>query len=507
MTTSTQQTTQITTVISGDYRIDTLLEDSSFRWNNTNPLQTPVTVDFSFMQAAPTYADEVDSKGFTTFSDEQKSATRDILNQISLHFNISFREVNDTTSSYGQIRFGNNNQGEVSDGYAFSPDSSAGENAGDLYINNQTAANLTEITPGSRAYSTLVHEIGHTLGLKHPGNYNAGEASSEAPGNFLINTEDNLAHTTMSYVEVAHEQQPTFYGKYDFLALEYLYGRKAVNTGDDTHQYDDTAAQKLQVINDSSGTDTIDASSTTVAASIDLRDGSFSSIGKMTDGSSASNNLAITYGTVIENAVGTAESDTLIGNASNNTLTGGAGNDTLDGGEGIDIAIFLGGHAHSTITKTANGYTVTGADGTDMHANIERFQFSDSKVALDLDGNAGTTAKILGAVFGSDAVANKAYAGIGLSYLDNGMSYNDLMQLAIDAQLGAGASHSSVVNLLYTNVVGSAPDSAALDTYTGWLDAGTYTVAELGVFAADTTNNTDHINLVGLVNTGLEYIV
>lgn len=68
--------------------------------------------------------------------------------------------------------------------------------------------------------------------------------------------------------------------------------------------------------------------------------------------------------------------------------------------------------------------------------DISRINFSDYSIATDIGGNAGKTAKILGAVFGKAEVANKSYAGIGLSLLDSGITYESLMQLALDTKLG-----------------------------------------------------------------------
>lgn len=52
---------------------------------------------------------------------------------------------------------------------------------------------------------------------------------------------------------------------------------------------------------------------------------------------------------------------------------------------------------------------------------------------MDVDGNAGTVAKIIGAVFGKQAIENKVYVGIGLSFLDGNWSYDNLAALALDA--------------------------------------------------------------------------
>ncbi len=48
--------------------------------------------------------------------------------------------------------------------------------------------------------------------------------------------------------------------------------------------------------------------------------------------------------------------------------------------------------------------------------------------------------------------------------------------------------------------------AADRDYYVGLLDSGAFTVASLGVLAADTTLNTGNINLVGLAATGIEFV-
>lgn len=204
-------------------------------------------------------------------------------------------------------------------------------------------------------------------------------------------------------------------------------------------------------------------------------------------------------------AATTAGNDTITAGTDNDTLTGGAGNDIIDGGAGTDIATYSAVQASYSITKTSTGYTVSGGtDGSDTLANIERLNFTDKKVAIDLDGNAGITAKILGAVFGTASVSNTTYMGIGLSYLDGGMSYADLMALALNA---AGATTSNaVVTLLWTNLFGLAPTAAEAAPYAAILDSGSHSTGTLGVLAADTSYNTTNINLVGLVQTGIEYL-
>jgi hypothetical protein len=134
---------------------------------------------------------------------------------------------------------------------------------------------------------------------------------------------------------------------------------------------------------------------------------------------------------------------------------------------------------------------------------IERVRFSDTTLALDLSGNAGTTAKILGAVFGKESVSNKNYVGIGLSFLDAGWTYDNLAGLALDA---AGAkTNDQIVSLLWTNVIGTKPTAADKQPLIALLENG-MSAGALAQLAADTSFNISNINLVGLAQTGIEYI-
>jgi V8-like Glu-specific endopeptidase len=198
-----------------------------------------------------------------------------------------------------------------------------------------------------------------------------------------------------------------------------------------------------------------------------------------------------------------------IGTAANDVMTGNALDNTFSGGLGRDTVVFAGARSSYAISVGSTATTVRdlapGRDGMDTLTGVERLRFADGAVAFDLNGNAGVAAKILGAVFGKQAVANKAYAGIGLNLLDNGMLYLDVMKVALNAHLGLTPTNETVVTTLYTNVVGFAPSAEVLAYYTGLLQSGQYTHATLGMLAAETTDNAIGINLTGLAATGLDY--
>ena len=204
--------------------------------------------------------------------------------------------------------------------------------------------------------------------------------------------------------------------------------------------------------------------------------------------------------------------NTITGTPYNDIIWGGLANSTIDGGGGIDTLILDGTRANATISNTpssgSTAFTVVAGGVTDNITNIERLQFSDINVALDFGyyGHAEIAANVLGAVFGSSSVTNTTFVGIGLSLLDNGMNYNELMTYAINAKLGATPSNSTLVNLLYNNVVGTLPTASDLTYYENLLANGTLSQTGLAIMAADTPQNATNINLTGLASTGLEYV-
>lgn len=94
----------------GDYRKDVLIKSLDYRWNTGSPVGSPVTITFSFADAAPVYAGIQDGFGFQPFTQYQRDLTREILTAISSITQISFSEAADSAASYGQIRFSQNQQ-------------------------------------------------------------------------------------------------------------------------------------------------------------------------------------------------------------------------------------------------------------------------------------------------------------------------------------------------------------------------------------------------------------
>ena len=156
------------------------------------------------------------------------------------------------------------------------------------------------------------------------------------------------------------------------------------------------------------------------------------------------------------------------------------------------------GNNNFSVTYNTNG-------AVDSVKSFSRLEFKDIGVAYDLNGAAGQVAKILGGVFGPSAITNKSFVGIGLGYLNQGMSYPNLIGLALNAALGSNFSNAAEVTLLFKNLAGVSPSAQDLNTWTTQISNGTYTQTSLAQFACDNAINTTNIKLTGLAQTGLAY--
>lgn len=200
-----------------------------------------------------------------------------------------------------------------------------------------------------------------------------------------------------------------------------------------------------------------------------------------------------------------------VGGDGGNRIHSGTGNDVIVGGASVDTAVYGAARAGFDIARSGGTFTIAdrqGRFGTDTLDRMERVEFSDAKLAFDMGGSAGNTARMIGAALGPGALV-PAYVKEGLALFDAGWTMNRVADLVIGLPLftnrAGSTSNADFVRLVYTNVVGQVPDAAAMDPYVRMLDGGT-SKSDLLVMAAGTALNADHVNLVGLAATGLEYL-
>ena len=196
----------------------------------------------------------------------------------------------------------------------------------------------------------------------------------------------------------------------------------------------------------------------------------------------------------------------------NDTIKGQPGTDFFDGGLGIDTVVYSGPQERYSITKSGNRYVVsepTGSDDTDYLSNIERLQFSNGKVALDLGGNAGQAARLIGALLGPTFIKDKALAGVVIGLVDQDYSIENIANLGLNTSfylaLAGSTKNEDFVNHVFRNVVGRPPEVNEQKTYVDMLNAGT-SQAALAVMAAGTEFTASQIGLTGLTSHGWDFI-
>jgi serralysin len=299
--------------------------------------------------------------------------------EVSMGFNFQ------KTSQKADINFGDK---YINSAFAYADGRSYSLGLDFVNINIGSNWNRGENSLGDYTFQTILHEIGHSLGLGHQGSYNgSGNYSDDS---IFIN--DSWQSSIMSYFSQIQNTSTnasfaylSTYMSADWNALDNIYSSEGFSTanafaGDTTYGFNTNIIQSKSVIYsemsnwisnnaytlvDGSGIDTVDFSGFSSDQLIDLRE---------TDPNSnnlyASNiggkigNLTIASGTIIENVNGGKGSDLINGNSSDNQIFGNDGNDVINSGKGNDI--IDGGAGDDLINSGKGNDIIDGGAGDDF---------------------------------------------------------------------------------------------------------------------------------------------
>jgi hypothetical protein len=170
---------------------------------------------------------------------------------------------------------------------------------------------------------------------------------------------------------------------------------------------------------------------------------------------------------------GTASIDHIVASSANDILVGGAGGDIFDGGEGTDTAKLSGNASDYTLTRIGGLILVSdrrGLDGSDLISNVERLQFGDMMIALDVDGNAGTALRLYQAAF--HRMPDMSGLGFWIDRIDHGtdpaaIAFAFVQSSEFGQLYGANPTVEEFVGRLYQNALNREPDGPG---YQWWVD-------------------------------------
>jgi hypothetical protein len=307
--------------VSGQLYIDALI-DKGPSWNYLTPAGDTLYYTFSV-----TSGNEAGRSGQVAFSASQQSWTQVALGYLSKITGVQF--VATTDGNAAELHFCNIDIKDNSlttglcswsSGYGFNTQTNEVTSyAANAYVyldNNEWYAQNSDLTPGGAGYETLLHELGHAMGLKHP----FREPDDPQDTIVLPSGLDNTGNTLMSYQGTGVNYD--HYNQYDIAALNWIYG------GD--------GLRGALGINSATGA-------------------------RYITGSNAADTLT-----------GTQYDDTLEGAGGNDHIDGGAGTDT--------VVFHSPRSAYTISQLDNGALLVAGpvTEGTDTLVNVEILKFSDA---------------------------------------------------------------------------------------------------------------------------------
>lgn len=427
--------------------------------------------------------------GFSPFNAAQRAEARESIQLWDDLIAPTFVEKNGIGAD---IQFGNSY--DPAQAYAYYPGPKGYKFQSDVFVASPDV-NGTNAWLGFNGYgaTTLIHELGHTIGLSHPGNYNYDPSLPLTYANYAEYAQDSEQYSIMSYWNATatgarivdwstflfgNEQTPLLH---DILTVQAKYGADpTTRAGDTVYGFNATAGNAVYdfaqnpfpylSIYDAGGIDTIDLSGFNASVALDLHAGSFSSAGQAAPTLAAINAnrtaLSATIGT-LSNISATSYANTLNNymNYNASVIAGDTGVSGVRATETMNISIAygttiengIGGSARDVIWGNEVDNVLKGMGGDDV---IDGFEGKDT-----LWGGAGNDTfqfrfiekgdRIMDFVSGSDKI-DLTKTGVDMTWIGSGAFSHVAGQLRYAGGMLEADVNGDGVADLQIQVLGSA---------------------------------------------------
>jgi serralysin len=164
----------------------------------------------------------------------------------------------------------------------------------------------------------------------------------------------------------------------------------------------------------------------------------------------------------------------------------------------------LNGHTDMYhISHTATGFSIFGNGVDEWVTNVERLQFTNGIVALDINGDAGQAYRLYQAAF--NRVPDVGGLGYQTNALDTGLTLTQVASNFIASpefqRTYGNVDDTQFVTLLYQNVLHRAPDAGGLQFHLDEMHVQGQSRADVLVHFSESPEN--QANVIGQIQDGM----